>query len=350
MSPEQQPSSSKVETNETDSRKCKYCKKIVKSVKTRCSKCKSVFYCSKSCQKRDWGNHKALCGAIDHLEQQRAKKVSESTTFATTMSPKSKAKLANLVGERCVIACQLNEVDTEVLLDTGAQVSLITQNQLRQISPNTEVRNVAELLDEQDSLRVQWGNSSSIPFVGWVELPMSIGEEEHQIVSNIPFLVLTEDLENTLVGFNAIKDLFNSGDGHMLIKIFKGALNLSSSTKVESFVNLIKADENEAVVKIKGKDVTLSPGKITQVSCKANLGFLPKKLAMLFSQSDAFELVHGAEPIDCIVQVSPGTRNYFNVQIANNTKHMITLRKNCIIGHLEQVKSITPLDVSIGLG
>lgn len=38
--------------------KCFLCKK---ECKTRCSVCKTIFYCSGECQKLDWENHKHLC-------------------------------------------------------------------------------------------------------------------------------------------------------------------------------------------------------------------------------------------------------------------------------------------------
>ncbi|RHZ82289.1 hypothetical protein Glove_110g136 [Diversispora epigaea] len=43
-----------------DSRECKNCKKVfnIKSGGGTCSKCKSVFYCSKICQNQDWKRHK----------------------------------------------------------------------------------------------------------------------------------------------------------------------------------------------------------------------------------------------------------------------------------------------------
>ena len=40
------------------------CKKCEKQAYKRCSKCKSVWYCSRECQVGDWPNHKESCNRI----------------------------------------------------------------------------------------------------------------------------------------------------------------------------------------------------------------------------------------------------------------------------------------------
>ncbi len=57
---------------------CKICKNLTP---TFCSKCKTVYYCSQICQKKDWKNHKIKCkkkrndfSKINSLKENKIKK------------------------------------------------------------------------------------------------------------------------------------------------------------------------------------------------------------------------------------------------------------------------------------
>ena len=100
--------------------------------------------------------------------------------------------MATLVGESCLTDCQLDGQVTLSLLDTGAQVCIIDID-LTNYNSNTVVRSLDEILDDCDSFRVQWGNTADIPFIGWVDMIVTIGEESNCRSVHIPFLV-TEKL------------------------------------------------------------------------------------------------------------------------------------------------------------
>ena len=114
-------------------------------------------------------------------------------TYSSVLSAKDEAKVASLVGESCLINCQLNGQVTSLLLDTGAQVSIIDIEDLKNYHSNTVVRSLDEILDDCDSFRVQWGNTADIPFTGWVDMIVTIGEESNCRSVHVPFLV-TEKL------------------------------------------------------------------------------------------------------------------------------------------------------------
>ena len=107
-----------------------------------------------------------MCEAISILKKQKQEQFEKATTFQTTTTVKTKAKLVDLVGERCIIDCWLEKKAAKVLLDTGAQVSIVNQQYLEEMYPSMKIRQLDEILDDGDSLRVQWGNSTEISFVG----------------------------------------------------------------------------------------------------------------------------------------------------------------------------------------
>ena len=60
-------------------------------------------------------------------------------TYSSVLSVKDEAKVTSLVGESCLIDCQLNGQVTSLLLDTGAQVSIIDMEDLKNYHLNAVV-------------------------------------------------------------------------------------------------------------------------------------------------------------------------------------------------------------------
>ena len=83
---------------------------------------------------------------------------------------KDKPKVAKLVGKKCMLQCRLNDIVMPVLMDTGAQVSIIEKIVLEERFLDNKVKLVDDLVDDGDNFRVQWRNSHDIPFRGFVEL------------------------------------------------------------------------------------------------------------------------------------------------------------------------------------
>ena len=78
--------------------------------------------------------------------------------------------MAKITGEKCLMQCKLSGVPTSVMLDTGAQVFIVSEKYLLEKFINAEIRAISEILDGHDSLRLQWGNNSEIPFADFTIL------------------------------------------------------------------------------------------------------------------------------------------------------------------------------------
>ena len=166
---------------------------------------------------------------------------------------------------------------------------------------------------------------------------------------HVPFLVTTEKLNDTILGFNAVKHLVqNRDDTESIVSLFKTVFDEVGRDKMETSVELIqqrRVQDKETEVKVKGKDVIIPSGKIVQINCKTNVGLLEKQRAMIFQQKDV-ELPEGIHCADSVVLLKPGIKNYFRVSVINDVNHDITKRKNLTIEHLEYVLSIVPLEVT----
>ena len=74
------------------------------------------------------------------------------------------------------------------------------------------------------------------------------------------------------------------------------------------------------------------------------MGLVKKERAMIF-QSKCVELPEGIQCADSVIMLKPDIKNYFKAPIINDSNHNITIMKNTVIGNLEYVTSIVPLEV-----
>ena len=74
------------------------------------------------------------------------------------------------VGEKCLVKCMVNKNSTVMLLDTAVQVSILSKSYLLRNYPELIVKPLKEILENDGNFRVQWGNSTQTPFLGWTNL------------------------------------------------------------------------------------------------------------------------------------------------------------------------------------
>lgn len=116
-------------------------------------------------------------------------------------------RVARLIGKRCMLTCHLNGVPTEVLLDSGAQVTIMAKSWLEKHLPDTKVRSLEEFLPN-DPLRITAANGTDVPFEGWAEVLVEIRSEKHgHLAIHVPMLVSQSCVNGLLLGFNVIEEL-----------------------------------------------------------------------------------------------------------------------------------------------
>ena len=111
-----------------------------------------------------------------------------------------------------------------------------------------------------------------------------------------------------------------------LVKMF-GMLSKSTNTdNVKKFVHFVQepSDDKQALVKVKGKNVIIRAGRIVQVPCKADVGFLKVRKAMLF-QPREIGVPEGLQYADMVVMLKPSTNNYFKIPVVNGSNKDVIL-------------------------
>ena len=116
--------------------------------------------------KKYWSNHKNLCQSITALEEQRQERIDQSCFFNSSLSQHGREKVAGLVDEKRLVKCIANKNPIVMLLDTGSQVFIVSKSYLTKNFPELTVKPLKEILENDDSFRVQWGINTQIPFLG----------------------------------------------------------------------------------------------------------------------------------------------------------------------------------------
>ena len=124
-----------------------------------------MYFCGNKCKQSSAQHHQKHCTSISQLQEQHREKIINSGTYFTTLTINESGAVTGLVGERCTVRCIVNNKPSKLLLDTGAQVSIINKHKLGSNFPDVPIQDISSILDRGDSLRVQWGDEENIPFV-----------------------------------------------------------------------------------------------------------------------------------------------------------------------------------------
>ena len=299
----------------------------------QCSKCKAVKYCSRVCQRRYWPEHKVLCTAISHLSSKAGAKMLDDSdsTFVSHLTPQQHATVVGLVGKRCTVKGDINGHSSEVLWDTGAQVSIISNEFLRRNFPDVVVKDISELLNTKLSLTA--ANGSEIPYIGWVELNFRLSSCNNEL--KVPFLVTEQYLDSPLIGFNVIEEIVKDSDEDVALSqaVASSFTDLDSQT-ASVFVNFIQGLNQEELCSIKTtkRDITIPANHSQRVTWRANTGPVERATPVLFEPDEANPWPSGLEVSETLLSVKKGKSSQVDIDITNNTNHAIVLRGRTLLG------------------
>ena len=156
-----------------------------------------------------------LCTAISHLANKVEPKELDPNnhTFVSHLTPQQQATVVGLVGKRCTVKGEINRHSVDVLWDTGAQVSIISNEFVKRNFPDVAVRDISELLNTK--LNLTAANGSEMPYIGWVELNFRLSLCNNDLI--VPFLVTEQYLDSPLIGFNVIEEIIKDSNGDVAL-------------------------------------------------------------------------------------------------------------------------------------
>ena len=76
-------------------------------------------------------------------------------------------------------------------------MSLVSKHSLREIFPDTEIKDISELIEAE---LITAANGEAIPYIGWVLLNFQLSQGQPTL--QVPFLVTEKHFNLPLIGYN----------------------------------------------------------------------------------------------------------------------------------------------------
>ena len=325
-----------------------FCRGIERENIQRCSQCKQVVYCTKTCQISHWKKHRVLCSVIKQLElREHDKKSHVKTLFQSQLTPKEHAKVVQLVGHRYNLNVYLNGKQVNALWDTGAQVSIVSHKWLKKTFPSVEVRQISEILGEEQDLSITAANGTDIPFVGFVELKLELGQSSDDSAVIVPMLVTRDEIEQPLIGFNVIDQLTKDyRDIGSVPKAIGQSFPDLPANKLMPFVACLTSHHDEMLGTVKSQRRTVVIPKHQSVTIKCRVKCLITEQATpVLLEPDVEKIPEGLEIHSSLLHLKRGSSHAISLDAYNGTTHDIFLRGKTLLGSLQTVQSVTPVQI-----
>ncbi|KAL6483998.1 hypothetical protein MHYP_G00088710 [Metynnis hypsauchen] len=237
-----------------------------------------------------------------------------------------------------------------MLLDIGAQVSIVGREWVKSMLPTVEVKSLDILLDEP--LYVTAANGSHIPFDGWIEADLEILSRGRGKCSiQVPFLVSQSSLDCPLLGINVIGELIK-GNGGATDSLSLSALVSEILTLDEQDAKVVASaaqkswEENLShcyMVRVGKQGVVIQPNQVQSIRCRVRAW--PKGGVMCFEPMADGGLPEGLEAWPVIIQIPSGATKVVEIPVQNVTKHSVYLPQHTILGLVEEVCAVLPAQV-----
>ena len=296
-----------------------------------------------------------LCKAIKELSEREASKekglgdAQDRGVYASHITPRQQERIVRLVGRKCVVDCYLEDKPTEVLWDTGAQVSIVSEDFLQSQLPTVQTRDIKQLLGTDGSISLQAANGTDIPYCGWVEIGVRLTNENETEI-RVPFLVTKENIEQPIIGFNVIELMVRNTEGNeddVLLERMSRSFKVSKSGDLQALISLIRTTNSGELCLVKStkKPHTVPAGETVHLPCRANTGPIHRKTPVIFEPDELATWPSGLAVHESLTTVKEGDTTIFSVPVTNNTNHDITLPGRVVLGRLHLVRSVTPVEV-----
>lgn len=319
----------------------------------QCTRCKSVLYCSKTCQTHHWTEHKQTCSTSRPASNPYLTMgvYAPCSTQVNQHSP-----VTSLVGRQCLVECYLHGHKIQALWDTGSQVCVIDEIWKQEYLPEVPLRDVLDILEAPHTLNLVAANGINIPYIGYVEVTFSLTSQVTQNAEVvIPMLVARgQNLSHPIIGFNVIEQIVSSTEqvpsgpqrNEMLERTIKAAFPSLKRNKVQAFIKLVSVESScEYMVKTTKVHVNIPKHSTVQTSCRVYMPPVKEDTTLIFEPDVNPCWPDGLEFTESLVRLKKGAPTNLTIEVYNDTDHDITLMGQTPMGTVQCVKSVLPASI-----
>ena len=113
-----------------------------------------------------------LCWAISELEKKHVNL--NMCDIRKPVNANLQNRLVKLIGSKPIVMCELEGVESNVLLDTGSQVSMCDTEWLDARAPSAELKPVTDFLEKDEQVKFLAANNTEVQVVGAVVLNFTL--------------------------------------------------------------------------------------------------------------------------------------------------------------------------------
>lgn len=255
---------------------------------------------------------------------------------------------SGLVGPRCISEVFIGDTRCESILDTGSQVTTISETFHARCLTSLPIQPISHLLE------VEGAGGQPVPYLGYVEVlltfPESVTGREEQL--NALALIVPDCQFNSrtplLVGTNVLFQLYQRGiecDGPTLWRRSDrfGAL-------LQHVAHIHRDATKTCPVRLHGqKPVVISAGHKTCVYGKVRVGKTNPHTFFVLEPPETSPLPGGIFLECAVMNINCKAENKIPVTLRNTTAHDVTLPTNYVIGKISAVQSVLPLTAPLSV-
>lgn len=255
---------------------------------------------------------------------------------------------AGLVGEPCEGEAWMDGVHCHCLMDSGAQVSIVSQSFYSQNLSHRQLYTIGKVLD------IEGAAGQQVPYLGYIEVELQFPKRacgtdkcvsalvlvspDHSYTEKVPLLVGTNVLRSL------ISDCIKKG-GVQFLKTLP--IQASWGIAYSQYTENTKPQSNSAhvlrVTLCSKIPVRLKPGKTGVLKGTCHIKPSGDSFQALVSNSEKFFTPGGLIIYDQIVDVRPESHNKFKLAVKNLSEHDITLHPKSVIAECSPIDWAIPV-------